>query len=193
MRESSLARGYDALGVQHFAMDDGADSKTTRAPSRASSITRGYDALGGGASTASLASSASPEALAPVRPPSRGRAPRAVRALRAAQAVPVAKAAAGTPSAMELDVGLPRAATPTLQKSTLEPPGLRHVARPSSRHPVSAGTRLPKLPAGGGKNGSPLDGMSGLKIKPGAAADATLWDVSPLRHSIDWNTRTVAF
>jgi len=180
MRESSLARGYDALGAQHFALDDGADSKTTRAPSRASSISRGYDALGG-ASTASLASSASSEAqnkasaLAPVRPPSRGQAPRSVRALRAAQALPAAKAVAGATSAMELDVGF------------------RRVSRPSSRHSLSAGTRLPKLPLVGGKKGSPLDGMSGLKMKPGAAADATLWDVPPFRHGMDWNTRTVAF
>ena len=33
------------------------------------------------------------------------------------------------------------------------------------------------------RSGSPLDGMSGLKMKPGAAADATLWDVPPLRQS----------
>lgn len=193
MRESSLVRGYDALGAQHFTLDDSAD---THAPSRASSITCGYDALGGGASTASLASSASSEGkkssvLAPVRPPSRGHPPRSVRALRAAQAMPVEKAAAGASSAMELDVGLSRAATPTLQKSRPESPSLYQVTRAGSKHSISAGTRLPKLPVAGGKKGR--DSLSALKSKVGSAASSTLWDVPPLRHSMDWNTRTVAF
>jgi len=199
-KSSAARRHSDAVKAarcpETFSIFAEEEQAPCTAAMRESSLVRGYDALGGGASTASLASSASSEGkkssvLAPVRPPSRGHPPRSVRALRAAQAMPVEKAAAGASSAMELDVGLSRAATPTLQKSRPESPSLYQVTRAGSKHSISAGTRLPKLPVAGGKKGR--DSLSALKSKVGSAASSTLWDVPPLRHSMDWNTRTVAF
>lgn len=103
IRESSLARGYDALGAQHFSLDDGGDTYLGGTKNRASSIARGYDALKGSLESLPSQPASLEGELPPVRPPSRSSKGRTSRSPVARQ--PLHRASSG-PSAMELDLGL---------------------------------------------------------------------------------------
>jgi len=198
VRDSSLARNYCALGVEHKILDDASDSELCVAAGRESSITRGYEALG--ATSCELQSNPASRSrqLPPVRPPSRG-APATPKSLCTRHAAP---------SALELDLGIAGDAS-LCQRFSRDQVDLGHARVPTllakQRQSQSLGSpsvkkttsrqvpnvMLPRLPAVTGSGGIPFSHKSGFKIKAGSCAP--LWDVPSLGSSMQIDSRQMIF
>jgi hypothetical protein len=181
VRDSSLARNYDALGTMHCSLDDGSDAEFADAPDRESSIVRTYEAMGVGRVRPSRSSrSASPAMLPPVAPPRKDKPP-----TPPSQPVREKKLAPQQQSAMEMDLDLRGSASGHLRptsKSGRTPEqrpqssslGSLRLASPQLKQSPSF---LPKLPA---------------KSRAGSSS-ASMWGVPPVSPAMEWDGQRCIF
>jgi len=173
VRDSSLARGYDALGAQHFSLDDSGEADLGSTGHRASSITRGYDALKGSLDKLPSQPAALDGDLPPVRPPSRSSRGRTSRSPVARK--PLHKISSGQ-SAMELDLGL-SGNFAARQRSDSRQAFASHVGATKPPVPVSKPplpVSRPPLP----ESSSPS--LGNLRVTKGASRHSTSTSLPPL-------------
>lgn len=210
-RESSLARGYDALDAQYCTIDDGSDTDCCGPSRRTSSITRGYDALG-------LNAGEAPSHLPPVRPPSRGAA-KSSRKLPSAKALapvngdlaPVTSPCRGAaidrkslrgvptaaPSAMDLDLEnttYSQQPPTTSKKQLFDSTKLQSSGRvglsPTLALGKNANAALPPVQDVRGAGAFAFSTKSGSMVKTGSAA---LWDVRSVKSTTALHNRRAIF
>mmetsp|Transcript_36631 Transcript_36631/g.68506 ORF Transcript_36631/g.68506 Transcript_36631/m.68506 type:complete len:410 (+) Transcript_36631:67-1296(+) len=211
VRDSSLTRGYDALGAQHFSLDDGGEADLGSTAPRASSITRGYDALKGSLDKLPSQAATLEGDLPPVRPPSRSSRGRTSRSPVARK--PLHKTSSGQ-SAMELDLGLSGnfaarqrsdsrqalashvgatkppvpvskpplpVSKPPLPESSSPSLGNRRVTKGASRHSSTSLPPLSGVKGAGDSSGRPKQGFT---MKTGFSRSA-LWELPSHRPAMN--------
>mmetsp|Transcript_21872 Transcript_21872/g.40208 ORF Transcript_21872/g.40208 Transcript_21872/m.40208 type:complete len:408 (-) Transcript_21872:167-1390(-) len=219
VRDSSLTRGYDALGAQHFSLDDAGEADLGSTGHRASSITRGYDALKGSLDKLPSQPAALDGDLPPVRPPSRSSRGRKSRSPVARS--PLRKAASGQ-SAMELDLGLSGnfaarqrsdsrqalashvgatkppvpvskpplpVSKPPLPESSSPSLGNRRVTKGASRHSSTSLPPLSGVKGAGDSSGRPKQGFT---MKTGFSRTA-LWELPSHRPAMNLSSAQLGF
>jgi hypothetical protein len=213
-RESSLARSYDVLGANHYALDDGSDTDCCGTSRRTSSITRGYDAL-------VMSAGQTAQKLPPVRPPSRGAAksgfkPPSAKALLAGKGdvAPVRSPSRGAAAIVRKSLCAEPAAAPSAMDLDLENTTLSQQPQATSIRQLCNSTRsqslgsvrlspqlasgknasaaLPPVPGARGVGGVAFSSKSGPVMKTGSA-HAALWDVPSSRSAMALHNRRAIF
>lgn len=192
VRDSSLTRAYDVLGVQHCSLDDGSDVDMCNAPQNTMSISSSYEALGSRL-PALVSRPASPAGCLPPVKPNR-------RLVSAAAPEPVRLRTPSGPSAMELDLGScgrssfcalqdqEQTSTP-LQQWRSPSAGSLPLIHASSKHSTSF--TLPALP-GVTAAGSSIGAKAVPKMRSGSVG-ARPWGMSAASSFREWDTRQLVF